>query len=161
MSNDDLRDLVDPLSPTTRVERRWLLISSVVLIALTWGGLIPTKVDAFGMEISNINSRVLVWLSCLVTAYFLAAFIFYYRADHFAVRRSTIDTLDAIIDRLVAGRTNENIGMTKERFGEVLSEWWEIQLKRYLYPRYRFEFWSSVAAGVMSIVSALAWLRWS
>ncbi len=155
-----MRDVVDPLSMTTRAERRWLLVSSVVLVALTWGGLVPTKIDAFGMEIPTINARVLVWLTCLVTAYFLAAFIFYFRADHFAVNRSAIDTVDSLTDKLVSSGANKNVGMTEERFGEVLSAWWDIQLKRYLYLRYRFELWSAVTAGAMSIVSALVWLYW-
>jgi len=160
MRNGDMRDVVDPLSTTTRAERRWLLVSSVVLVALTWGGLVPTRVDAFGMEIPTVNARVLVWLTCVVTAYFLAAFIFYYRADHFAVSRSAIETVDSLTDKLVSSGANKNVGMTEERFGEVLSAWWEIQLKRYLYPRYRFELWSAVTAGGMSIVSALVWLYW-
>lgn len=160
MRDGDMRDVVDPLSTTTRAERRWLLVSSVVLVALTWGGFVPTKVEALGIEIPTINPRVLVWLTCLVTGYFLAAFIFYYRADHFAVRRSAIETVDWLTDRLVSSGANKNVGMTEERFGQVLSAWWEIQLKRYLYPRYRFELWSAVTAGASSIVSALVWLYW-
>jgi uncharacterized membrane protein YwzB len=160
MGNGDMREVVDPLSTTTRVERRWLLVSSVVLVAVTWGGLVPAKIDAFGMEISTINARVLVWLTCLITGYFLAAFIFYYRADHFAVSQSAIETVDFLTDKLVASGANRNVGMTEERFGQVLSAWWDIQLKRYLYPRYRFEFWSAVTGGGMSIVSALVWLYW-
>lgn len=114
--------------------------------------------DALGMEISSINSRVLVSLTCLVTAYFLAAFILYYRADHFAASHSVIGIVNALTEKLMASDANENIGMTKERFGQVVPVWWDLQLKRHLYPRYRFEFWSASLPGAASIVSALVWL---
>lgn len=158
MPNVDMRDVADPLSTTTRAERRSLLVSSVVLVALTWGGLVPTRVEALGMEIHDVNATVLVATAFVVTAHFLVAFIFYYRADHFAASRSAIDAVDSLTAKLIAGGVNKNVGMTEERFGQALSAWCEIQLKRYLYPRYRFEFWSAVTGGGTSLAAAVVWL---
>jgi hypothetical protein len=158
MSNTELRTIADPLSSTTRVERRWLLVSSVVLVALTWGGLSPTKLNAFGIEINRVNAGVLVGLTCVITAYFLIAFVFYYRADRFAANREAVLEEERLVKTAADSNAHLEVGMTSEAFKDAMGHYLNLQFQRYVYSRYRFEYWSALFAGFGSLASASIWL---
>jgi hypothetical protein len=158
VAKTELSTIADPLSPTTRAERRWLLVSSVILVALTWGGLVPTKLGALGMEINHVNVTVLVVLTCAVTSYFLAAFIYYYRADRFASNREAVLEEDRLVDEAVTSGVPANVGMTPEKFKATMGEFMGLQFRRYIYSRYQFEYWSALIAGIGSLAAAVAWL---
>ena len=67
----------DPLSEMTRKERRYLLVTSLISMAITWGGIIPEKISAFGIQLSSIEQRRLLLLICGIIVYFLAGFLIY------------------------------------------------------------------------------------
>jgi hypothetical protein len=61
------KDRFDPLSPVTRRVRRNLLAWSLVSVAMSWANLVPTKIQAFGLETDHIDQRkLLVLLACVV-----------------------------------------------------------------------------------------------
>lgn len=72
----------DPLSPTTRQERRSLLIVSLISVTMTWGGIIPQKFSAFGIELNNFKERNLLLLLAAVVIYFLAEFVIHAILHH-------------------------------------------------------------------------------
>jgi len=84
------RDLVlyDPLTETTRKERRVLLGVSALGIALVKVPLVPTKFSALGLEFAPTNQAVLLTLYSLLVAYFLVGFLIYlgkvYKSAKFA-----------------------------------------------------------------------------
>lgn len=67
----------DPLSEVSRGERRILLITSLLAVAVTAGGLVPVKVAALGIELSPPEQTRLLVLLALVVSYFLVAFLLY------------------------------------------------------------------------------------
>jgi hypothetical protein len=158
MPPDD-REIVDPLSPTTRAERKWLLVSSFVLVAVSWGGLAPSKIDAFGLEIGQTRPGVLVGLAATATAYFLCAFYFYYRSDRFVADKryflaqraagreltKELRTLAGIPDFEGGKLEDTSLRLTHGTF------------KRFVRRRYVFEFWSAIGAGLASLLAALTW----
>jgi ABC-type multidrug transport system fused ATPase/permease subunit len=75
------RELYDPLAEVTRAERKLLLLVSLICLALTWSDLLPTKVEALGIEISTADRRNLVMLLGLTLLYFIVAFVTYAAAD--------------------------------------------------------------------------------
>jgi hypothetical protein len=77
----DPRDLVDPFSVVTRAERRSLLVTNLILFAVVFGGLTPSRISALGIETTTFHRRLLVALLIGVAMYFLCAFLLYARAD--------------------------------------------------------------------------------
>ena len=69
------RAIADPLSLSTRVERRNLMLTSVIATIVVATGLIPTKISALGIDFSTADRRTLLYILCAVVVYFLAAFI--------------------------------------------------------------------------------------
>lgn len=73
--------LANGLSEVARAERRWLLGMSLLLLAMSFGELVPKKIDALGVELTTTASRSLVLLLIGVELYFLLAFRVYSAAD--------------------------------------------------------------------------------
>src|ERR1043165_9564129 len=71
----------DPLSGITRAERRWLLVSSFVLVEISWGGLVPREIEALGLRVGPSSPPILVLSCCGAAGYFLIAYLYYHRAD--------------------------------------------------------------------------------
>lgn len=69
--------LSDPLSETVRAERRGLLLSSLLAIAVVKGHLMPVKLLFADIALTNDNQEFLLWLLFLVVGYFVAAFLLY------------------------------------------------------------------------------------
>ena len=84
------RDLIsyDPLTEVTRKERRALLGTSMLGLALAKVPLIPTKLVALGIEFSEVNRQTFVQLYGLIVLYYLVAFLVYAFTDLVAWRRS-------------------------------------------------------------------------
>jgi hypothetical protein len=79
-------DVKDPLSETTRKERKSLLGMGIVVIAIVKIGMIPTKIEALGIEFSTTEQRDLFHILLAVVIYYLSAFIIYALADFIAWR---------------------------------------------------------------------------
>jgi hypothetical protein len=69
--------LDDPLTEVTRRERRNLLGVSLVSLAITMGGLIPTQISALGLIVSTSEQAGLLILLALTLVYFLLAFLIF------------------------------------------------------------------------------------
>src|SRR5687767_54107 len=67
----------NPLSETTRKERSFLLATSLIAVAITWGGITPEKISAFGFDINKLEQKNLLLLICSIIIYFLAGFLIY------------------------------------------------------------------------------------
>jgi hypothetical protein len=87
--NEDLI-AYDPLSDVTRKERRALLGTSVLGVALVKVPLVPEKISTFGVDFSPPNQRTFLAIYALVVLYFLAAFAIYAFTDVVAWRRARI-----------------------------------------------------------------------
>jgi len=83
MSREKLNEtlLKDPLRELTRNKRKYLLLSSVIAIAVIKAGFVPTKVSALGIEFQQSEQRYLIIFISLIALYFLASFILYAVAD--------------------------------------------------------------------------------
>ena len=73
--------VVDPLSDVTRRERKALLGASLVGVALSRGGLIPTEISAFGISVSTVERISLLALLSLALLYFITIFTVYAFTD--------------------------------------------------------------------------------
>lgn len=90
MTEQDLEQsrLRDALSDVTRKERRFLLGTSLLGIAVTKTGLVPSKISALGIELQGADQRALLAIVAFVISYFLVAFIVYATSDYLAWRLS-------------------------------------------------------------------------
>jgi hypothetical protein len=73
--------LRDPLSETTRTERRNLLAISVIGLIIVKTGLVPSKISALGIDFSFTDQVLLFRALSAITGYFLLAFVIYAASD--------------------------------------------------------------------------------
>lgn len=88
--------LVDPLSPLSRAERRNLLLASFIGFLMSKAGLIPTKLSAFGIELSTPQQSAFSLAAALVIGYFLLAFFTYAVPDFLVWRKKYQDYLEGV-----------------------------------------------------------------
>lgn len=100
----------DPLSPVTRRERQFLLLVSLMGLAVAKGGLIPEKITALGIDLSATQQKNLLFLISLAMIYFLVAFLLYGFSDYTALqgRRRQLDM--ERLDVLTSLRTTSSEG---------------------------------------------------
>lgn len=72
--------VTDPLTEVTRRERKALLASCVIGLAISAGGLVPDEIETFGVRITP-QQESLLYIVGGVTAYFVVAFAVYAWAD--------------------------------------------------------------------------------
>src|SRR5437588_7895616 len=77
----DERTISDPLTKTTRKERRALLAVSAISYAIVLGKLVPTTISTFGITLTIGQQRILLYLLAGLNVYFLCAFVSYALAD--------------------------------------------------------------------------------
>ena len=89
MSDLLTKDLIsyDPLSETTRRERRALLGLSILGLAIVKVPLVPEKFAMLGIEFAKLNQATFVGLYALIVGYFLVAFCIYALTDYIAWKR--------------------------------------------------------------------------
>lgn len=63
-----------PLREYTRIQRRWLLLTSLLGLLVARGGVLPTRVGAFGLEFAAPEQRWLIGTCGLLILYFLFGF---------------------------------------------------------------------------------------
>lgn len=80
--------VTDPLSEVTRKERKALLAACIVGLAISAGGLVPEKIETFGITVTPKQEESLLYILSGVIGYFLVAFAIYAWAD--LKRRDTI-----------------------------------------------------------------------
>ena len=78
--------LKDPLTEASRKERRTLLSVSLLSIMVVNAGLIPTKIQALGIELTAANQNAFRMILVVVLAYYIVAFAIYGLSDFFVWR---------------------------------------------------------------------------
>jgi hypothetical protein len=73
--------VTDPLSEVTRAERKALLASCVIGLAISVGGLVPEKIETFGIEVSAAQEQNLLQILAGVITYYLTGFSIYAWSD--------------------------------------------------------------------------------
>jgi hypothetical protein len=86
VENGRLNDLIveltrDPLSETTRKERKGLLGVSVLAVIIGRLGIIPEKISALGVNFSIADKGDFLHILAAIVFYFLVAFILYAWSD--------------------------------------------------------------------------------
>jgi hypothetical protein len=86
--NERGADLVigDPLTSVTRRERRNLLATSGIGLVLAKGTLIPSKIDALGIQFTDASQTVIRVALAILIVYFGMAFLLYGASDFVAWR---------------------------------------------------------------------------
>jgi hypothetical protein len=85
----------DPLSETTRKERRALLGVGIIIICILKTGMLPTKIEALGIEFSQTDQKYLFHILAAIVIYYLAAFLIYAFSDFITWRISYCSILQA------------------------------------------------------------------
>lgn len=80
--------LEDPLSPSTRGERKLLLLVSTISLLIVLLGLFPSKIEALGIAFESKDRTQMVLLLAAVNAYALVGFLLYGWADFLLLQRS-------------------------------------------------------------------------
>lgn len=78
----------DALSQHTRSVRKTLLVASTISLTVAMTGLIPTKIDALGVEFSQVDRNSMILLMAAVVAFMLLSFIVTAASDFTAWRIS-------------------------------------------------------------------------
>lgn len=73
--------VLDPLSEVTRRERKALLLVSLMALAISVGGLVPSEIQALGITLSQAERDSILVLISLSILYLLAGFWIYTLAD--------------------------------------------------------------------------------
>ena len=142
------RELADPLSAVTRAERRSVLLTNLVLFALVFGRLTPSKITAFGVEVTRANTRVLIGIITGMAYYFWISFLIYHKADE----RAWLAEKHDLESEQAADVKNEAAVLTVAKTGGH-AEWQKSHLagrlqSRSIYEVRRwFEFWVPAILG--------------
>lgn len=97
----------DPLSEVTRRERRALLGTSLLALAVVKASLLPSEITALGVKLAASDQKSLLILLGFVILYFLGAFLVYGGSDLVAWRVAQRETLRETIRRLRFGDEGE------------------------------------------------------
>lgn len=161
------RGLYDPLSEVTRAERKLLLLVSLICLALTWSDLLPTRVEALGIEISTADRLNLILLLGLTLLYFLVAFITYVLAD-FAQWRVARDlaqrtSSEAVAPIAVMAKDMSANSTDDERLNILSFVSTDLAVGRTVLRRIRFRTWFELivpllaaSVAVLSVVAELS-----
>jgi len=95
------------LSEVTHRERRALLGTSVLAVALVKASLLPSEITALGVKLAASDQKSLLVLLGFVILYFLGAFLVYGSSDLVAWRVSQRETLRETIRKLRFGAEGE------------------------------------------------------
>jgi len=107
MNNPVSATLRDFLTDTARKERKLLLVTSAVGIAVAQVGLLPLKVSALGVEFSSTDQHAFLVLLALIVGYFFFAFFLYAMADFLAWRNAVVSVRLAIMDDIKSWTDDE------------------------------------------------------
>lgn len=73
--------VLNPFHEITRRTRKSLLLTTFLAFSTTWAGLIPTKIEALGIELSPSDQSALQIIIIIALIYFLIAFWIYSASD--------------------------------------------------------------------------------
>ena len=159
--------IVDPLRSVTRNERRALLLVCLLLLTIVYGDLVPQKIDAFGVTLTEFNRRSLVIILAGVAVYYLFAFWLYAKADiaewtdHFRQQVSNVEVnilnfRQLAVERNLSTKEPELSNFANELYAKPWNEaavWYN--------RRMRFEYWFPINFAWITLVAALLRMFWS
>ncbi|MGF1903440.1 hypothetical protein [Aliivibrio sifiae] len=105
-SNNE-RALVDPLSEVTRKERRMLLGLSMLGVFFAKTGIVPSKVNALGIELAATEKSSFFYVLAAMLVYFVCAFILYAFSDFIVWKKEMIELDVSKYEDHVVERENE------------------------------------------------------
>lgn len=146
------RDLADPLSAPTRAERKFLLVSNLILFAVVWGGIVPKEIVISGFKIAEINARALVLMLEAVAIYALAGFLMYSRADLSAwrlLRRQQVEELETKETRALRSKIDDGRLVEAHDDSKAAAR----AAGRTYDMRGAFEFWLPMIVGVINPIA--------
>lgn len=117
--SDSAKDILldDPLSGETRTKRKYLLVSSLIGIAMAKARIVPKNISALGVDLEPSNQGALLYLVSVVIIYFLFAFVVYALSDFIGWRKRVSlfyeENTKAFIRR-INGRDNDDYDYTSE-----------------------------------------------
>lgn len=83
----EIRDLEnvsqDSLSEESRKARKALLFLGVVCLGVSFGGILPAKISALGIDFTNVEQQAIIILLGATTAFYLLSFHVHSRADYY------------------------------------------------------------------------------
>lgn len=124
--NDSAKDILldDPLSGETRIKRKFLLLASLIGIAMVKARIVPKKLSALGVDLEPSNQGALLYLVSVVIIYFLFAFVVYALSDFIGWRKRVSmfyeENTKAFIKRM-RGRDNDDYDYDSE-FSEYIKQ---------------------------------------
>ena len=107
--------VTDPLSEVTRAERRALLASCMIGLAISVGGLVPEKIETFGIEVSATQEQNLLQILAGVITYYLIGFSIYAWSD--LKRRESLAALARARVRPTMDSAMEDYKNAEKEFG--------------------------------------------
>jgi len=159
--------LRDPLSETTRRERKFLLATSAIALTVLHAGLVPTKIEALGIQFSQVDQKVLLRAMAAVIAYFVCGFLVYGVSDFVAWRRDFhLSRREALLEQMRKYKEYESLSgersedeSTKPFKKLTYFEKWQYEsqlLMRAEFPtsfvRACFDFLLPIAVGILATV---------
>jgi len=162
------------LRDVTRIKRRSLLIATVIGMAVSAVGLVPTKIEAIGITFSPSNLRNLLLLIVGIIIYYLCGYLIYYRSDYKAwemkldieVRSERMQASDDEILRPEREARFQSAETDLSRRAELyrvlidkeISERLRVkkqQAKRISIYKRLYDFWLPLIASVLTVLSLL------
>ena len=74
----------NPWSEETQNIRQQLLVTGVIGLVIGTAGIFPKKIDAFGLQLDDINQRALLIVWAMVVGYLAVTYFFYCYSDFMA-----------------------------------------------------------------------------
>lgn len=159
--------IVDPISDVTRRERKVLLGVSLLQMLIVLGGLLPTKIQTFGIILSGNEIIRLLLILCGVQVYFIIAFWIYSTADLKAWAMERTRLIRSAAEEQAEASTNlsPGLGVDEDEFYEWLSKKqdeftgeFKNELERHfriLSVRAFFERWVPIIIGLFALLASL------
>lgn len=152
VSHPRARDLVDPLSDVTRRERTFLLTLSAILYAIAIGDLVPTKIQALGIELAPSRRVNILWMLAAIELFLLVAFLVYsgvdieaWEADFRAYQR---EKAKAVMAEMIEPRPDDTSSSDTAR--EMLIH--EYPATDNYQARRNFDQWAPVLAAILALL---------
>jgi hypothetical protein len=136
--------LQDPLSKVTRTERRNLVAASFIGVVISQTGLVPSKINALGIEFDHADQKALLRMFAAVVIYFLLAFLVYAGSDLVAWRSALLSA--------IAERARAEEMLTQER---ALTMKYEFKPTSDVPFAQRARFWSRTLGRPTSVARAM------
>jgi hypothetical protein len=118
--------VLDPLSEVTRRERKALLIASLIALAISFGGLVPTEIQALGVKLSPPERDSILLLIALSVIYLLVGFSIYgwadWRGRSLAIARGRYRIPSDLATKAAAGQQRFNAMIEANDFNHLTSD---------------------------------------